>query len=104
MYGQLTAPNPDSRAMSVTPITPTRLMSCSMDRIPEREETVSVTSCFSCPVQDISALTMEHAHSLNYLSELMAFTVQVLKVIRSKCRQQMGKEGNEGNSGRHVNL
>lgn len=35
VYGQLTAPNPDRRAMRVTPITPTRLMSCSMDKIPE---------------------------------------------------------------------
>lgn len=35
VYGQLTAPNPDNKAMSVTPITPTRLISCSMDRMPE---------------------------------------------------------------------
>lgn len=39
VYGQLTAPNPDSRAMSVTPITPTRLMSCSMDKIPKNIQT-----------------------------------------------------------------
>jgi hypothetical protein len=38
VYGQLTAPNPESRAMSVTPITPTRLMSCSMDKIPENTD------------------------------------------------------------------
>lgn len=36
VYGQLTAPNPDNKAMSVTPITPTRLISCSMERMPEQ--------------------------------------------------------------------
>lgn len=38
VYGQLTAPNPDNKAMSVTPITPTRLISCSMERMPEERK------------------------------------------------------------------
>ena len=33
-YGALTAPNPDKMAISVTPMTPTRLISCSMEKIP----------------------------------------------------------------------
>ena len=34
MYGALTAPNPERTAMTVTPITPTRLISCSIEKIP----------------------------------------------------------------------
>lgn len=42
VYGQLTAPNPESRAMRVTPITPTRLMSCSMDKIPKNIKVIKI--------------------------------------------------------------
>ncbi len=34
VYGQLTAPKPDRKAITVTPITPTLLIHCSIDKIP----------------------------------------------------------------------
>lgn len=50
-YGAFTAPKPDNTAITVTPITPTREITCSIVKIPEFEK-------FICAHYQIENLTM----------------------------------------------